>query len=85
MAGGLVSLAFMSWVAIGSQLAIASKRIIFPRMPVSVEGCTYDFLRENSTFSSAHIPRYLNVLIIDNKWYPSAGRISRLNTSSQPP
>jgi len=42
--GGVASLGFMSWVCLGTQAAIAAGEIKFQRKPVSVEGCTYDFV-----------------------------------------
>jgi len=42
--GGVASLGFMSWVCLGTQAAIAAGEITFETKPVSVEGCTYDFV-----------------------------------------
>jgi hypothetical protein len=44
LAGGMASLAFMSWVCLGTQAAIAAGDINFQTKPVSIEGCTYDFV-----------------------------------------
>jgi insulin-like growth factor 2 mRNA-binding protein 1 len=42
--GGVAGLCFMSWVCLGTQAAIAAGEIRFETKPVSVEGCTYDFV-----------------------------------------
>lgn len=39
MAGGLSSLLLMSWIVGGSQLAIASKQLLYPWLPTRVDGC----------------------------------------------
>jgi hypothetical protein len=44
MIGGVACLGFMSWVCLGTQTALAAGEIIFETKPVSVEGCTYDFV-----------------------------------------
>ncbi|PNF28804.1 Sodium-coupled monocarboxylate transporter 1 [Cryptotermes secundus] len=44
LAGGVACLGFMSWVCLGTQAAIAAGDINFQTKPVSVEGCTYDFV-----------------------------------------
>jgi sodium-coupled monocarboxylate transporter 8/12 len=57
LAGGVACLVFMSWVCLGTQAAIAAGDINFQTKPVSVEGCTYDFVTPtpaviNSTVAS---------------------------------
>nr|CAD7588551.1 unnamed protein product [Timema genevievae] len=47
--GGLSGLGFVAWLSLGAQAAIASNRLTFPTKPVSVEGCTYSFVSQNST------------------------------------
>lgn len=42
--GGVACLSFMSWVCLGTQAALAAGEITFETKPVSVEGCTYDFV-----------------------------------------
>lgn len=42
--GGVACLGFMSWVCLGTQAALAAGEIMFETKPVSVEGCTYDFV-----------------------------------------
>jgi len=42
--GGVASLGFMSWVCLGTQAALAAGEITFETKPVSVDGCTYDFV-----------------------------------------
>jgi hypothetical protein len=44
MIGGVACLGFMSWVCLGTQAALAAGDITFETKPVSVEGCTYDFV-----------------------------------------
>jgi hypothetical protein len=44
MIGGVACLGFMSWVCLGTQAAIAAGDITFETKPISVEGCTYDFV-----------------------------------------
>jgi sodium-coupled monocarboxylate transporter 8/12 len=44
LAGGVACLGFMSWVCLGTQAAIAAGDINYQTKPVSVEGCTYDFV-----------------------------------------
>ncbi|KAJ1519496.1 hypothetical protein ONE63_004781 [Megalurothrips usitatus] len=43
LAGAAAGLAFMAWMVLGAQRAIALGQITFPEMPVSVTGCTYQF------------------------------------------
>jgi hypothetical protein len=47
-------MAFVGWISIGSQIAIAKGQISFPTKPVSVEGCDSEFL--NSTLESTAMP-----------------------------
>nr|CAD7200095.1 unnamed protein product [Timema douglasi] len=41
LAGGIVSVAFVGWISLGTQAAIANKQITFPTKPVSIEGCLH--------------------------------------------
>ncbi|GLH07141.1 Putative sodium-dependent multivitamin transporter, partial [Gryllus bimaculatus] len=41
--GGTVGLLFIGWVIIGTQTAIAAGTISFDKMPISVDGCTYNY------------------------------------------
>nr|CAD7595853.1 unnamed protein product [Timema genevievae] len=41
IAGGIVSVAFVGWISLGTQAAIARKQITFPTKPVSIEGCLH--------------------------------------------
>jgi hypothetical protein len=54
LVGGVASMAFVGWISIGSQIAIAKGQICFPTKPVSVESCASEFL--NSTFKSTAMP-----------------------------
>ncbi|XP_069696482.1 sodium-coupled monocarboxylate transporter 1-like isoform X1 [Periplaneta americana] len=42
--GGISAMAFMSWVSLGTQAALAAGDITFETKPLSVEGCSYDFV-----------------------------------------
>ncbi|KAL3283616.1 hypothetical protein HHI36_006755 [Cryptolaemus montrouzieri] len=46
LTGGIISIALISWISIGTQLNMASGLIRFPQKPVSVEGCKVDWLSE---------------------------------------
>jgi hypothetical protein len=50
----MASMAFVGWISIGSQIAIAKGQIKFPTKPVSVEGCDIEFL--NNTVKATAIP-----------------------------
>jgi len=54
LVGGVTSMAFVSWISIGSQIAIAKGQIKFPTKPMSLEGCDSDLL--NNTHNFAAIP-----------------------------
>jgi len=54
LVGGVASMAFVSWISIGSQIAIAKGQIKFPTKPMSVEGCDFEML--NNTHNIAAIP-----------------------------
>lgn len=41
--GSGAGLAFMAWLVLGAQHAIARGDLLFPEKPLSVEGCTYSF------------------------------------------
>jgi hypothetical protein len=53
MIGGVACLSFMSWVCLGTQAALAAGDITFETKPVSVEGCTYDFMTPSSASVNA--------------------------------
>jgi hypothetical protein len=55
LVGGVVSTALVSWISIGSQIAIAKGQIKFPTKPASVEGCDLELL--NNTHNFAAIPQ----------------------------
>lgn len=50
--GGFVSVAFVGWMVIGTQIAITKKQIVYPVKPTSIEGCN------NNTLN--HYYKYLN-------------------------
>jgi hypothetical protein len=54
LVGGVTSMAFVGWISIGSQIAIAKGQIKFPTKPMSVEGCDFELL--NNTHNFAAIP-----------------------------
>lgn len=37
--GSIISLIFLGWITIGTQIAINEKRIIFPTKPLLIDGC----------------------------------------------
>ncbi|XP_078050254.1 sodium-coupled monocarboxylate transporter 2 isoform X2 [Augochlora pura] len=39
MVGGLVGLALVAWISLGTQAAVSTGEIVFPAKPVSIEGC----------------------------------------------
>jgi hypothetical protein len=57
LVGGLASMAFVSWISIGSQITIAKGQIKFPTKPMSVEGCDFELL--NNTHNFAAVPTIL--------------------------
>ncbi|XP_015600150.1 sodium-coupled monocarboxylate transporter 1 isoform X2 [Cephus cinctus] len=50
--GGLFGLAFMGWMSLSAQAAIASGSLRFDEKPVSTEGCTYSFQQIESLILS---------------------------------
>nr|CAD7415431.1 unnamed protein product [Timema cristinae] len=44
LVGGAAGMVFMSWIVLGTQAVIASGDLSFEAKPVSVEGCSYDFV-----------------------------------------
>ncbi|PNF13986.1 hypothetical protein B7P43_G08671 [Cryptotermes secundus] len=58
LVGGVISMVFVGWISIGSQISIAKGQIKFPTKPVSVEGCDIEFL--NNTVKSTAIPGTVN-------------------------
>lgn len=42
MAGGLCGLVLMAWVVVGSQAAIATRRLVYPWLPTRVDGCAHN-------------------------------------------
>jgi hypothetical protein len=58
MVGGVACLGFMSWVCLGTQAAIASGDIHFETKPVSVEGCTYDFVTPASSVINSTVEQH---------------------------
>ena len=61
LVGGVASMAFVSWISIGSQIAIAKGQIKFPTKPMSVDGCDSDLL--NNTHNFAAIPAIVWVML----------------------
>ena len=51
LVGGVASVAFVSWISIGSQIAIAKGQIKFPTKPISVEGCDVELLNSTGRFA----------------------------------
>lgn len=41
LAGGIASLAFVGTLVVGSQSAVAAKRLVYPKKPTSIEGCLH--------------------------------------------
>jgi insulin-like growth factor 2 mRNA-binding protein 1 len=77
--GGVASLGFMSWVCLGTQAAIAAGEITFETKPVSVEGCTYDFVTTapalfNSTMKP-HKDEVFPLYRMSYLWYTLLGAI----------
>lgn len=50
ISGGIAGVALVSWMSIGSQLAIHNKQIIFPKKPVLTHGCENSTLADYSQF-----------------------------------
>jgi hypothetical protein len=48
----MVSMAFVSWISIGSQITIAKGQIKFPTKPLSVEGCDIELLNNTDNFAA---------------------------------
>ncbi|XP_066255129.1 sodium-coupled monocarboxylate transporter 1-like [Euwallacea similis] len=46
LVGGFLSGALITWISVGSQTHIAHGRIRFPQKPISVEGCSADWVAE---------------------------------------
>ncbi|CAG9768944.1 unnamed protein product [Ceutorhynchus assimilis] len=58
LAGGLLSGALIAWISVGSQAQIAQGNIRFPQKPISVEGCSADWLAEYLSITlSGDIPK----------------------------
>ncbi|KAJ4443728.1 hypothetical protein ANN_05505 [Periplaneta americana] len=66
LAGGVLSMAFVGWISIGSQIAIAKGFIKFPTKPVSIEGCEANLL--NSTVMPAVMPVIIDKATVIELW-----------------
>ncbi|XP_068084298.1 sodium-coupled monocarboxylate transporter 1 isoform X4 [Anabrus simplex] len=78
VAGGVVSLGFMSWIILGAQTAIATGRMVYQTKPLTVEGCTYEFLSSNTTFTTQHASDMSDVFVlfrISYLWYTVLGAV----------
>ena len=51
MVGVTIGTIFLGWISFGAQVAISNKQIIYPKLPVSIEGC-----------SNATLHRYYDLL-----------------------
>ncbi|CAG2060037.1 unnamed protein product [Timema podura] len=71
--GGLSGLGFVAWLSLGAQAAIASNRLTFPTKPVSVEGCTYSFVSQNSTTTVPLDTEVFAVYRLSYMWYYMVG------------
>nr|CAD7415142.1 unnamed protein product [Timema poppensis] len=71
--GGLSGLGFVAWLSLGAQAAIASKRLTFPTKPVSVEGCTYSFVSQNSTTTVPVDTEVFGMYRLSYMWYYMVG------------
>ncbi|XP_069692129.1 sodium-coupled monocarboxylate transporter 1-like [Periplaneta americana] len=80
LAGGVLSMAFVGWISIGSQIAIAKGFIKFPTKPVSIEGCEANLL--NSTVMPAVMPvimqEPLYMYRISYMWYTLIGVVTAI-------
>lgn len=47
--GTVVGIAMTAWVFFGAQFAVATGAMTYPELPVSVEGCDYNFTSLNNT------------------------------------
>lgn len=56
MIGALIGIVLAGYVSIRAQFAIAAGEIVFEHKPVSVEGCTYDFVAVNATVATPVAP-----------------------------
>lgn len=46
--GGIVSFLTMAWICVQAQMGQMSGEIRHPKLPISVEGCTYEY--DNATY-----------------------------------
>ncbi|KAF4521053.1 hypothetical protein B566_EDAN008125 [Ephemera danica] len=60
MAGGISGMLLVGWISLGTQAHIAAGRIVFPKKPVSVSGCSYQQLSSLNVSSTS--PALINLL-----------------------
>ncbi|XP_068084240.1 sodium-coupled monocarboxylate transporter 2 [Anabrus simplex] len=74
LVGGLTSFTLVGWISLGTQAAIATGHITFPKKPISVEGCVLEY--DNSTLSL--IPEFIRdepfaLYRMSYLWYTALG------------
>lgn len=57
--GGIVSFLTMGWICVNAQLGQMSGEIRHPKLPISVEGCTYGY--DNATYWERHNYAYEHI------------------------
>lgn len=61
--GMIVALIFSLWLCIGANIAKANSQIVYPKLPVSVEGCTFgNFTKISSNVNPEEVQRYLHYI-----------------------
>uniref|UniRef100_A0A1I8QA67 Sodium-coupled monocarboxylate transporter 1 n=1 Tax=Stomoxys calcitrans TaxID=35570 RepID=A0A1I8QA67_STOCA len=75
LVGGIVSFLIMGWICFNAQLGQVKGEIRHPKLPISVEGCSYEF--DNSTFveRQKYTPSERNIYHLSFMWYTGFGGI----------
>ncbi|XP_043064898.1 sodium-coupled monocarboxylate transporter 1 isoform X4 [Drosophila ficusphila] len=76
LVGSLVSFFVLAWICIKAQLGQMSGEIRYPKLPVSVDGCDYDF--DNSTVYetiNGYRPSERNLYHLSFFWYTALGGV----------
>ncbi|XP_065361418.1 sodium-coupled monocarboxylate transporter 1 isoform X3 [Calliphora vicina] len=73
--GGVVSFLTLGWICVNAQMGQMSGEIRHPKLPISVEGCTYPY--DNATYWERHnyTPSERNIYHLSFMWYTGMGGI----------
>lgn len=62
MVGAVFGTCLVGWISLGTQVAISNKQIMYPKKPVSIDGCSNETLNQYYSF----LNQTLNVTNLDS-------------------